>query len=120
MDGQQDRPLRVRHEEVTGVHCRNQLSDTGQHNTYIRRCFVSGAKPRDEDNVATTLRCDGRGLELAGDSRIAPHVSLTKRTVLFPDRFSHAEVAVALTINGLSKTYPNGVKALKNLSLSIG
>jgi ABC-2 type transport system ATP-binding protein len=31
-----------------------------------------------------------------------------------------AEVAVSLTINGLSKTYPNGVKALKNLSLSIG
>jgi ABC-2 type transport system ATP-binding protein len=30
------------------------------------------------------------------------------------------EVAVALTISGLSKTYPNGVKALKNLSLSIG
>lgn len=30
------------------------------------------------------------------------------------------EVALALTINGLSKTYPNGVKALKNLSLSIG
>jgi ABC-2 type transport system ATP-binding protein len=27
---------------------------------------------------------------------------------------------VALTIEGLSKTYPNGVKALKNLSLSIG
>jgi ABC-2 type transport system ATP-binding protein len=27
---------------------------------------------------------------------------------------------VALTIAGLSKTYPNGVKALKNLSLSIG
>jgi len=27
---------------------------------------------------------------------------------------------VALTINRLSKTYPNGVKALKNLSLSIG
>jgi len=27
---------------------------------------------------------------------------------------------VALTINGISKTYPNGVKALKNLSLSIG
>jgi ABC-type multidrug transport system ATPase subunit len=27
---------------------------------------------------------------------------------------------VALTIHGLSKTYPNGVKALKNLSLSIG
>jgi len=27
---------------------------------------------------------------------------------------------VALTITGLSKTYPNGVKALKNLSLSIG
>jgi len=27
---------------------------------------------------------------------------------------------VALTINQLSKTYPNGVKALKNLSLSIG
>jgi ABC-2 type transport system ATP-binding protein len=27
---------------------------------------------------------------------------------------------VALTIKGLSKTYPNGVKALKNLSLSIG
>jgi ABC-2 type transport system ATP-binding protein len=30
------------------------------------------------------------------------------------------EVTVALTINNLSKTYPNGVKALKNLSLSIG
>jgi ABC-2 type transport system ATP-binding protein len=29
-------------------------------------------------------------------------------------------VPVALTINNLSKTYPNGVKALKNLSLSIG
>jgi ABC-2 type transport system ATP-binding protein len=27
---------------------------------------------------------------------------------------------VSLTISGLSKTYPNGVKALKNLSLSIG
>jgi ABC-type multidrug transport system ATPase subunit len=27
---------------------------------------------------------------------------------------------VSLTINNLSKTYPNGVKALKNLSLSIG
>jgi len=27
---------------------------------------------------------------------------------------------VALTITGLSKTYPNGVKALKNISLSIG
>lgn len=27
---------------------------------------------------------------------------------------------MALTIQGLSKTYPNGVKALKNLSLSIG
>ena len=27
---------------------------------------------------------------------------------------------MALTINSLSKTYPNGVKALKNLSLSIG
>jgi ABC-2 type transport system ATP-binding protein len=32
----------------------------------------------------------------------------------------HAEATVALTINQLSKTYPNGVKALKNLSLSIG
>jgi ABC-type multidrug transport system ATPase subunit len=30
------------------------------------------------------------------------------------------EAIVALTINNLSKTYPNGVKALKNLSLSIG
>jgi ABC-type multidrug transport system ATPase subunit len=30
------------------------------------------------------------------------------------------ETTVALTINNLSKTYPNGVKALKNLSLSIG
>src|ERR1700736_6412712 len=27
---------------------------------------------------------------------------------------------MALTIAGLSKTYPNGVKALKNVSLSIG
>jgi ABC-type multidrug transport system ATPase subunit len=27
---------------------------------------------------------------------------------------------LALTISGLSKTYPNGVKALKNLSLTIG
>jgi ABC-2 type transport system ATP-binding protein len=30
------------------------------------------------------------------------------------------EVTVALTINNLFKTYPNGVRALKNLSLSIG
>jgi ABC-2 type transport system ATP-binding protein len=30
------------------------------------------------------------------------------------------EATVALSINNLSKTYPNGVKALKNLSLSIG
>jgi ABC-2 type transport system ATP-binding protein len=30
------------------------------------------------------------------------------------------EAEVALTITGLSKTYPNGVKALKNLTLSIG
>src|SRR5271168_4163496 len=29
-------------------------------------------------------------------------------------------VRLALTITGLSKTYPNGVKALKNLSLTIG
>src|SRR5579863_976949 len=29
-------------------------------------------------------------------------------------------VSLALTITGLSKTYPNGVKALKNLSLTIG
>ena len=27
---------------------------------------------------------------------------------------------MAVTISGLSKTYPNGVKALKNVSLSIG
>ena len=27
---------------------------------------------------------------------------------------------MALTISGLSKTYPNGVKALKNVSLTIG
>ena len=27
---------------------------------------------------------------------------------------------MALTITGLSKTYPNGVRALKNLSLSVG
>jgi ABC-2 type transport system ATP-binding protein len=27
---------------------------------------------------------------------------------------------MALTISGLSKTYPNGVRALKNLSLTIG
>ena len=26
----------------------------------------------------------------------------------------------AMTISGLSKTYPNGVKALKNVSLTIG
>jgi ABC-2 type transport system ATP-binding protein len=36
------------------------------------------------------------------------------------DLFPNVEAAVALTINNLSKTYPNGVKALKNLSLSIG
>src|SRR5271166_3130111 len=33
---------------------------------------------------------------------------------------SNVEVTVALTITNISKTYPNGVKALKNLSLSIG
>jgi ABC-2 type transport system ATP-binding protein len=27
---------------------------------------------------------------------------------------------MAVTISGLSKTYPNGVKALKSVSLSIG
>lgn len=27
---------------------------------------------------------------------------------------------MALTVTGLSKTYPNGVQALKNLTLSIG
>jgi len=27
---------------------------------------------------------------------------------------------MALTVTGLSKTYPNGVEALKNLTLSIG
>jgi ABC-2 type transport system ATP-binding protein len=32
----------------------------------------------------------------------------------------NVEATVALTINQLSKTYPNGVKALNNLSLSIG
>ncbi|HXO36587.1 MAG TPA: ABC transporter ATP-binding protein [Candidatus Acidoferrales bacterium] len=32
----------------------------------------------------------------------------------------NVEATVALTINNLFKTYPNGVKALKNLSLSIG
>ena len=36
------------------------------------------------------------------------------------DAFSNVEAEVALTITGLSKTYPNGVKALKNLTLSIG
>jgi len=34
--------------------------------------------------------------------------------------WSLREKPVALTIRSLSKTYPNGVKALKNLSLSIG
>lgn len=32
----------------------------------------------------------------------------------------HVEDAVALTISGLSKTYSNGVKALRNVSLTIG
>ena len=32
----------------------------------------------------------------------------------------HAEDTVALTISGLTKTYPNGVKALRNVSLTIG
>jgi ABC-2 type transport system ATP-binding protein len=36
------------------------------------------------------------------------------------DVIPNVEATVALTINNLSKTYPNGVKALKNLSLSIG
>ena len=36
------------------------------------------------------------------------------------DSLLSAGATMALTINGLSKTYPNGVKALKNLSLSIG
>ena len=40
--------------------------------------------------------------------------------LLRPETYPNVEAAVALTINNLSKTYPNGVKALKNLSLSIG
>jgi ABC-type multidrug transport system ATPase subunit len=32
----------------------------------------------------------------------------------------YGEATVVLTISNLSKTYPNGVKALKNLSLTIG
>src|ERR1700676_4321861 len=53
-------------------------------------------------------------------SRIAPHPALSSQMCWSDNAFSNVEVAVALTISRLSKTYPNGVKALKNLSLSIG
>src|ERR1700755_324981 len=33
---------------------------------------------------------------------------------------SRRTIALALTISGLSKTYPNGVKALQDISLTIG
>jgi ABC-2 type transport system ATP-binding protein len=52
-------------------------------------------------------------------SRIAPHLTMC-RDLCGLRRTFEVEAAVALTINGLSKTYPNGVKALNNLSLSIG
>lgn len=42
-------------------------------------------------------------------------VDLPHRKVLHPEVF-----LVALRITGLSKTYPNGVRALKNVSLTIG
>jgi ABC-2 type transport system ATP-binding protein len=41
-------------------------------------------------------------------------------TVTILQQHSNGGKRVALTISGLSKTYPNGVKALKNLSLTIG
>ncbi len=53
-------------------------------------------------------------------SRIAPHLPLCRESCWSEMHSPNLEVAVALTINCLSKTYPNGVKALKNLSLSIG
>jgi|GEM_PF-61302 len=53
-------------------------------------------------------------------SRIAPHLPLCRESCWSEMHSRNLEVAVALTINSLSKTYPNGVKALKNLSLSIG
>jgi ABC-2 type transport system ATP-binding protein len=57
-------------------------------------------------------------------SRIAGHVAREEALRAFVRPLEAcsnlAEVALALTISGLSKTYPNGVKALKNLSLSVG
>src|SRR5580704_2758723 len=57
-------------------------------------------------------------------SRIAGHVAREEalRALVRPLEacLNLEEVALALTISGLSKTYPNGVKALKNLSLSVG
>ena len=53
-------------------------------------------------------------------SRIAPHLARCSRLRWSNTHFSNLEALVALTINNLSKTYPNGVKALKNLSFSIG
>ena len=40
--------------------------------------------------------------------------------VTHPNADKQGVSPLALTITGLSKTYPNGVKALKNLSLTIG
>jgi ABC-2 type transport system ATP-binding protein len=57
-------------------------------------------------------------------SRIAGHVAREEALRAFVHPLEAClnleEVALALTISGLSKTYPNGVKALKNLSLSVG
>ncbi len=58
----------------------------------------------------TAIRCKLVALStIYRVDHIQKHTSHTRR-----------EIRLALTITGLSKTYPNGVKALKNLSLTIG
>ena len=73
--------------------------------------FVLGQAPRDVNCRLRTARLAPQPIvkiALLGDE---------SKTAVYP----HEEaVRLALTITDLSKTYPNGVKALKNLSLTIG
>jgi ABC-2 type transport system ATP-binding protein len=50
-----------------------------------------------------------------------PAILATRGVFLFTiELYASGSIPMALTISGLSKTYPNGVCALKNLSLNVG